>query len=185
MNQIRHRSFTFVQIIIVMAIIALLAAFVVPAKAQSGPIDNIITNLLSASLADETIGIATGPVMHGASTFDNALLVDYSFSKKTSLFLRAEIQNGTSSDVVNSLGVGGGFYKSWSAARGYGFLMGRRNWNTRNWEGVGGLGVAYTPVQTSGSTLAKFSLFAEERLVISRNNKQPGTETVAGIRYSF
>jgi|SRR5581483_6503382 len=183
----RHRpQFHLVQLILVIAILAIVTAFVLAAKAQQVPPPDLLTNVPTVALGDETIGVSTGPVLHGAAegAVDNALMIDYTFQK--SFFLRAEVQSSaTAGSVVDSLGLGAGVCKTWASARVYGFLEGRRNWSRNQWEGVPGLGAAWAPAQTAGSMLSRFSLGLELRLAVNDLRKAPGVETVPTIHYSF
>lgn len=166
--------------VIVKTLLALimLAASIVAGNSQA------FTNLPTTTLADENVAVSTAAVMRGAAeSFESAILLDYTF--KEHFFARAEIQNSDTANVVNSLALGGGVCKSWETAKAYGFLLGRRNWTTDRWEGVGGIGVAYSPLYNAGNLLSNFSLFTEARIVVTDNRRQPATETLAGLRYSF
>lgn len=162
---------------------ASVTAVMIAVNSQAQPNNPIpgLTNIQTAPLASETIGVQQAALMQGARSFESSTLVDYSFLK--SLFARAEAISATSGTGVDSLALGGGFYKSWTSARIYGVMEGRRNWSTHNWEGLGGIGIAYTPVQFG--VLQNFSIAGEERIVISNLKSTPGEETLAGLRYSF
>lgn len=144
----------------------------------------ILANIPQVPLANETVGVSQGTLMRGDSTFASATLVDYTF--KTNFFARAEIDAGPSSAGIEGIGLGGGLCKSWNYARMWGVMEGRRDFTPGKWDGIAGIGVAYTP--STNGVFANFSIMGEQRIVIEAGVKQhvePNTETVAGIRYSF
>lgn len=146
---------------------------------------DLLANVPTVPLAQETVGLTVGTVMSGASAFKNIEILDYSFAK--SFFAGAELVNSaTAGSVLESGGLRAGVYKSFSTARVYGYLGGRRDWSVSKWQGIGGVGLAYTPFQSqTNSVMQKFSAVVEQRIVVSTGKGAPPTETVAGIRYSF
>lgn len=133
-------------------------------------------------LAQERIGVSVGALMSGGSTFRNSEIVDFTFAK--GLFVGAEITAASASaNVLDSASLRGGFSKTWDKARAHGFLGGRRNWESQKWEGIGGVGLAYTPL-TNG-VMQNFSLVTEQRILVTNKKDAPPTETFFGIRYSF
>lgn len=140
-----------------------------------------LTNLPTTTLGAEKIGISTGTLMHGASSFGMGNNVDYNFT--TNIFARAEVDVDNSSSVVDALGVGPGVRKAWTSAEIYAALVGRRNWDTAKWEAVLEPGIAYTPA-SSGSVWQNWSIQLEPRLVINGGGR-PSSETFLGARYSF
>jgi hypothetical protein len=162
--------------------IASLVAFMpLAGKAQSTSVVNLLTNVPASTLANETIGVTVGPLYQSGGTYSAALIGDYDIH--TNYFLRGEVDTGSSSSVVNSIGVGGGVSKTWTSVKVYAFGEGRRNFGLSAWQGVVGGGIAYTPSTNTASILGNFSTVAEERLVITK--LEPSEETLAGVRYSF
>lgn len=159
-----------------------LAAFVLAGVSQAQPASpgDVLSNIPTVPLATEKIGISIGALMDGGSTFKNAEIVDYTFAK--GIFARGELEAASSSSVISSAGIGAGVSHSWDKARLYGFLEGRRNWDIAKWEGIGGVGVAYTPM-TNG-ILAKISTVVEQRIKVTSAHAPP-TETFIGLRWSF
>lgn len=166
---------------ILFATFALAAAPI--ARAQTPAPLNLPTNIFS-NLEQEQFGLSIGAVTDGDGV-RNATTLDYSFAKN--FFARGELQISTGSQFVDSLGLGGGFAKTWPAVRLYAFAEGRRSFTLDEWQGVLGAGIAYQPLQDG--ILAKFSLFTEPRLVTSFNGKlktePPHREIDVGLRYSF
>lgn len=158
-------------------LLTLLALALAVSGYSQAPIDNIPV----ASLLTEKFAISQGATTDGTST-RSSTIADYNLL--SAFFLRGEIQSQNADNVIASLALGGGFYKTWESAKVYGFVEGRRNYTADKWEGVLGLGLAWRPL-TDG-VLSKFSLFTEPRLVTDFKLKTPpGREIVAGIRYSF
>lgn len=167
-----------------LAVILLAGGIGIEAQTSVGempPLPSInLTNLPTTTLGNEKIGISTGPLMHGASTFSDANIVDYNIN--TNFFARAEGDITTSSSVVDALGAGPGIQKVWSEAKIYAAVIGRRNWDTATWEAVFEPGIVYNP--STNSVLQDWSFQFEPRLVITGDGR-PDSETFIGFRYSF
>ena len=143
--------------------------------------ENPLANVPTVPISEEKVAVSVGALMSGNSTFRNSDIVDYNFG---GFFVGAEIITAAeTSGVLQAAGLRLGASKSWERAKLYGFLGGRRNWEQAAWEGVGGVGVAYTPV--ADGVLSKFSIVTEQRIIVSDIEKAPPTETFLGIRYSF
>lgn len=154
----------------------------------------ILANLPTTPLASETLGVSEGMGMRDDSTFISVTFIDYSFASK--FFARAEVDAGTGGGGIQGVGLGGGIYKTWTAARVWGDLGGRRDFASspggEKWDGIAGVGVAYTP--STNGIFANFSTFAEQRIVLSDDKTtgvkvkvqiSPHGELDWGIRYSF
>lgn len=148
--------------------------FLLPANT---PVLSILTNIPTVSLQAEQFGVQVATVMQGTTTFENSISFEYVIH--TNFAVMAEIQNGgAGSSVVNSAGVFLKVRKAWSQYEVYGDMGGRRNWATGHWEGVAGIGAAYSPTP-------HLSCFVEQRLIATSAKNAPATETLMGIKLPF
>lgn len=155
-----------------------------PISSPGESVSNILNNLPTVPIAQEKIGVSVGTLMHGNSTFSSATLIDYTIAKN--FFVRGEVDAGNSSTGIEAAGIGGGICKTFSTARIWGVMEGRRNFTPGRWEGLAGIGAAWTPASGSTNILSNFSVGVEQRIVVATGQKGiPSTETFPFIRYSF
>lgn len=110
---------------------------------------DFLTNIPTVTnFTQATFGLETGAKLQN-STLENLIKGDLYL--RTNWMISAEIENGPSSTVVDSLSLYGGYRKAWSNAEVYAELGGRRNWSTvgdigPGWQGVVLFGAAWIPI---------------------------------------
>lgn len=158
----------------------------IPLPAIPGLNLDILTNMpTSTNFATASFAVDAG-VIARSSTVENALKLDTYW--KTNWMLSAEMQfNPSTSVVMDSASIMGGYRKPWTSAEVYAEVGGRRTWSTDitgvhpTFQGLGLIGASARPI--TGNPMLSF---VELRFLTSATgsvlNTKPSVEFLAGFQ---